>query len=254
MIRLVSNADDFGISDSTNVAIVRSFEMGTISNTTIMVNMDSAENALELSRENGFFDRVGIHINLTAGEPLTDDIKKSSLFCNSDGNFNAAFHLSTRTRLKLPSEEMRYAEAEIEAQLLRYLDFGFTERHLDSHHHVHTDRPIWLIILRLAKKYGFRTARLGRNVYDNAAAFNRVYKAWFNTSVKKSGLGYTDYFGSFQDYKTMWEKLPANCIGEMMLHPLYSEDGVLMDSEIPMSEVESFLKDKKVTVEAISVK
>ena len=254
MIHLISNADDFGISDSVNNAIADSFERQVISNTTIMVNMDAAAEARRLSVAKGFADRVGIHINLTAGEPLTDDIKKSRLFCDNDGRFNAAFHLNVKSRLHLSAAEMKYVSKEIEAQFERYLDLGFTEKHFDSHHHVHTDRPVWLVIRPLAKKYGFKTSRLGRNVYDKADAFNRLYKGWLNASIKSAGLAYTDYFGSFKDYEEMWDKLPIAFKGEMMLHPMYSDDGVLMDTNTPMEVIEKFLNDRKVVVEAISDK
>lgn len=252
MIHLISNADDFGISDSVNDAIAKSFERKVISNTTIMVNMDKAKEARELSVAKGFDDKVGIHINLTAGEPLTDSIKKSSLFCDSDGRFNAAFHLNIKSRLHLPKAEMKYVAEEIDAQFRRYLELGFTEMHFDSHHHVHTDRPIWLAIKPLAEKYGFKTSRLGRNVYDKADAFNKIYKGWLNASIERAGLKYTDYFGSFKDYEDMWDRLSSAFSGEMMLHPMYSADGVLMDTDTPMEVIEKFLSDKKVVVEAIS--
>ena len=69
---MVINADDFGYSESVNKAISDCFEKGLINRTTIMVNMPQAEAASELARTNGFFDKVGLHINLTEGKALSD--------------------------------------------------------------------------------------------------------------------------------------------------------------------------------------
>ena len=77
---IVRNADDFGKSTEINNAILTCFKDGLIDRTTIMVNMPGADEAAELAREEGFFDKVGLHLNLTEGEPLTDEIKQNPLF------------------------------------------------------------------------------------------------------------------------------------------------------------------------------
>ena len=46
--KLIINADDFGISSSVNRAIVYAFSNNMITNTTLMVNMPYADEAVEL--------------------------------------------------------------------------------------------------------------------------------------------------------------------------------------------------------------
>ena len=67
----IINADDFGLSQEVNSAVVQCFRDGTIDRTTLLVNMPQTDAACALAREHGFFDRVGLHINLVEGTPLT---------------------------------------------------------------------------------------------------------------------------------------------------------------------------------------
>ena len=68
---LIVNADDFGLNEIENRAIAEAFEKGLIDRTTLLVNMPFAEDAMRLASEKGFADRVGLHVNLTSGRPLT---------------------------------------------------------------------------------------------------------------------------------------------------------------------------------------
>ena len=88
---LIRNADDFGKSESVNRAIMTCFEKGFVDRTTLMVNMDAAESAVSLAKSAGFADRVGIHLNLTEGMPLTAPIRSNPLLCDANGRFHAAF-------------------------------------------------------------------------------------------------------------------------------------------------------------------
>lgn len=252
MIKAVVNADDFGISTSVNEAIAECFKRRIISNTTLMVNMDASKEAVVLARENGFDDRVGLHLNLTAGYPLTGNIRKCPSFCNKKGEFNAAFHLKTSSRLHLNSFERMCVYEEAEAQINRYLSFGLPEKHLDSHHHVHTDLSVWNTIKPLLAKYNFRSVRLGRNMYKKASLFNRLYKLKLNGSIKRDGYAFSQYFGSYKDLRECYKELNGTVI-EVMTHPMYNEEGVLVDTKIPMSELEFFFDDKKIIVEAILI-
>ena len=76
---MIINADDFGYSAEVNEAVSECFRAGVINRATIMVNMPGAEEAARIARENGFFDRVGLHINLTEGKALTDECAASEL-------------------------------------------------------------------------------------------------------------------------------------------------------------------------------
>ena len=71
MKKLIINADDFGLNTSVNHAIIESFEKGLINSTTLMANMPGFEEAIELAHKNNIIDKIGIHLCLTEGEPIT---------------------------------------------------------------------------------------------------------------------------------------------------------------------------------------
>lgn len=250
MIQAIVNADDFGISEEVNQAICLCFDKRIITNTTLMVNMPYADHAVILAKERGFAERVGLHLNLTAGMPLTTKIRSFRLFCNSDGSFNAKFHLATTKRLHIGREESEAVQEEIEAQIRKYLSFGLPEKHIDSHHHAHTDWSVLKELIPLLHKYSFRSIRIGRNMYERASLFHVQYKKMYNKKLKGLNMKTADYFGSYRDFTAFYDRIPDNALAEIMLHPLFSKDGILMDAKTPMSEVKVFLDSKDLMLHA----
>ena len=242
MIRVIINGDDFGISREVNKAIAECFEKRILTSTTLMVNMPFADEAVELAKEQGFYESVGIHFNLTGGTPLTDNIRNMKRFCRKDGTFNAYFQKHTASRLSLTKEELACVAEEAEAQIRKYISYGLPARHLDSHHHVHTNLPVWKVLVPLLHKYDFRSVRLSRNLFKRTAPLNAVYKKYYNSGLKKSRFITTDYFGSFKDLQKCRRILKDNMLLELMLHPMYSESGELYDTKSPMSDVVGLLK------------
>lgn len=249
---LIVNADDFGKSEEVNRAIVKCFEKGYINRTTIMVNMPYAKEAYDLAALHGFIDKVGLHINLTEGSPLTESIKLNSEFCSIEGVFNAAFYRSKKKRLHMDNESVMDIMEEIKAQLDKYEELGFTLNHIDSHHHVHTNYPVYKALRSLSKQYDFTSIRLSRNLYKGGSILNRIYKTILNNKIKKICSETTEYFGSFRDVvdyfatesnvksitsttdkvHEFYEKHDL----EVMVHPMYSQNGTLVDTDIPFEK------------------
>ena len=84
---MIVNADDFGLSPRVNQAIVRAFDEGLISSTTVMANMPAFAEASAIARDRGLLDHVGAHLVLTEGDPLTDTMRRCGRFCDADGRF-----------------------------------------------------------------------------------------------------------------------------------------------------------------------
>ena len=244
MIRVIINGDDFGISQNVNKAICECFAKRYLTGTTLMVNMPYAEEAVEMAREYGFHEAVGLHLNLTSGMPLTEDIKRCKRFCRKNGTFNAHFAQNTMSRLLITKEESRAVAKEIEAQMRRYFELGLAERHLDSHHHVHTDRSVMQVLMPLVHKYNFRSVRLSRNLFLKMNFLKRIYKSSFNNSLKSKVPVTTDYFGSYADLRNLKGSIPDNSLVEVMVHPMYDEKGVMVDShETPMRDLDTLLDE-----------
>ena len=240
MQHLIVNADDFGISREVNYAICKCFQRRIISSTTLMVNMPYTEDAVRLAKICGFEDRVGIHLNLTSGYPLTMPIRRCPRFCDRKGRFNAAFEKNTWTRLFISRKEAQAVREEIEAQLRRYIEFGLADHHLDSHHHVHTDRSIWKVLSPLIPKYNIRSVRLTRNLYGKISLPKAIYKYWYNRTLSRSGVKTTDYFGSYKDFRKRADRLPRQKLTEIMVHPTVDSRGNLVDGKISMEKEKAF--------------
>ena len=248
------NADDFGKDKETNRAICEAFSKGYITSTTLMTNMPGAHEAYELALEHGFADKVGIHLNITEGMPLTEKIRNNPLICAGDGSFNAAFYHNTKYRLYMDRQSIDQIREEFDAQIGLFLDMGFRYMHIDSHHHVHTNYPVYLAIKELGKKYEYDYVRPGRNLYRGGNPLNRIYKSLFNSSVKKLAKETSGLFGSYEDVMTYFGLDPGkkndrlkNATDEVrgfaernnveiMVHPMYDADEILVDTSVPMGE------------------
>ena len=69
MKRLIINADDFGISKEVNEGIVKGFQEGIITSTTVMANMSEFEQAMKLAKKHSELS-VGVHLNIIDGKAL----------------------------------------------------------------------------------------------------------------------------------------------------------------------------------------
>ena len=176
--------------------------------------------SVEIARDRGFFDRIGLHLNLTFGTPLTEGIKKCRRICDCNGSFNGAFHTSALGRLLLTKAERLAITEEVGAQMDKFVSYGFPLMHLDSHHHSHTDFSIVQIVLPLARKYGFQTIRLSRNVGQGLTMCKRLYKALVNHIMCK-GFLHADCFGDASGLDSVADRIPDNTVFEIMTHPTY---------------------------------
>ena len=72
-MKLIVNADDFGLTRGVNLGIIEAFQQGIVRSTTIMAGMPAVEHAIALSKQNTRL-KVGVHLCLTSGKPLADDV------------------------------------------------------------------------------------------------------------------------------------------------------------------------------------
>lgn len=191
--KVIINADDFGLSTESNRAILEAFQSGVISSTTLMANMPGFEEACELAHRHNLLGRIGVHLNLTAGIPLSQPIRHCPRFC--DG---AQFR-PRQTCFVLSREERNAIEIEFTAQIQACLEHGIRPTHLDSHQHVHTEWPIGAAVIRVARRYGIHAIRLTRNCGPGIGFAYRVYKLAYNSRLRLLGLAKTEYFGSVHD-------------------------------------------------------
>ncbi|MCR5687524.1 MAG: ChbG/HpnK family deacetylase [Lachnospiraceae bacterium] len=235
---LIINADDFGLNENVNSAIAEAFAKGLIDRTTLMANMPSAASAMQLAASEGFSDKVGLHINLTSGRPLTEKIACDPVMCRG-GEFTAEFARNIKTRFFLPRRTCEAVEGELRAQLDAYRELGGTLWHIDSHHHVHTDPSIWLILKKVLKDYPVTSVRLGRNMYRGGNPLMHIYKSVLNRSIRRFCRTRPDLFGSASDHESYFagRDTARDYEIEVMVHPVYDGEKKLADDTASLREL-----------------
>ena len=234
---MVINADDFGLSESVNEAIRYAFEHRHINRTTLMVTHPYAGEAMQIARENGFIEQVGLHLNLDTGHPLTKDILKYNLYSKSGKDRTSFWYDKRINRIIIVNPMIKEAiREEVEAQMKRYLELGGTNMHIDSHHHRHLIPSVLPIIIKSAKEYGFKTMRIAWNYHQGMSRQNLFVKKIINAYVKRS-FSTTDIFCCYDDYlinpikgvKTVEIMVHPDVIGGKYVDVIDREKGILND-------------------------
>lgn len=144
-MKLIINADDFGLSKSINKGIIEAYQEGLISSTTIMVNMPYVEDAIAKWKENNSLG-LGLHINLTQGSPISNNVKS---LVDENGNFHKHGKVETG-EVNITYED---AYREIKAQIEKLLSYDVRIDHLDYHHFIHVNPSIRKALINLALEY-----------------------------------------------------------------------------------------------------
>lgn len=161
---LIINADDFGMCNSTNVAIMRALREGLIQSTTLMVPCPWALHALHFLADHPEIP-FGVHLTVMSDwfdyrwGPLTAREKVPSLV-NSAGHF---YDFDT-THALLPLMKLNELDLEFRAQIEAVLAAGLKPTHLDWHalrFGARTD--IFDLMIRLAQEYGLALRVIGRS-------------------------------------------------------------------------------------------
>src|SRR5258708_38522039 len=82
--RLIITADDFGLDRPSNEAIISALVRGWVTHASLLVNLGHADDACALARAERVEARIGAHLNLSEGEPLTAALGPCDAFC-ADG-------------------------------------------------------------------------------------------------------------------------------------------------------------------------
>jgi len=209
----VINADDFGISTQVSNDIVACFEAGRITSTTILANMPGFEDACGLAKRHGFADRVGVHLNLTFGPPLSDAMRRYLEVTGSRG--------VPPKRLVAGRDVLEAVEAEVRAQLMRVEHEGITPTHIDSHEHIINGFPYARVALRVAREFGIVRVRLARNAHYRRTPLKGLFKTCYNRYLRLAGARTVRYFTDVKPYFTHVQAGGRHLRGpvELMCHP-----------------------------------
>jgi len=157
MKRLIVNADDFGLTQGVNRAIVACHEHGIVSSATLMATGSCFDEAVALGSALPELS-VGCHVVLVDGEPLLPPSEVRSLLAPGTSRF---YHSIGEVLAAVARGRFRPAEIEAEAtaQMAKLRGAGVAISHFDAHKHTHMFPSILEPLLKAAKTQGIAAVR-----------------------------------------------------------------------------------------------
>jgi hopanoid biosynthesis associated protein HpnK len=160
--RLIVNADDFGRSQSINLAVIRAHREGILTTASLMVNEPAANEAVLLARENPSLG-VGLHLALVCGaaalppEQIPHLTGANGRFSDNPQAAGSRYFFSGACRREL--------RAEIEAQFVKFRATGLPMDHVNGHLHLHLHPVVFGILIDNVERWGIRAMRLTRDPF-----------------------------------------------------------------------------------------
>lgn len=166
-LKKIFNADDFGISQGVNAAIIQAYNEGILNSASLMVNQKYAAQAIEAAKQMPNLE-TGLHINLTNENP-TANPQDIPLLVDKNGKLKNGFVNLLLLSLIHRRSFARQVETEIRAQVNKYLQGGLKLSHIDGHRHVHLIPAVFKVVQNLSGEY-----QIGRIRVMNENIFNTV--------------------------------------------------------------------------------
>jgi hopanoid biosynthesis associated protein HpnK len=156
MKRLIVNGDDFGYTRGVNCGVLRSFEQGILTSTTLMANGEAFGDAVERAQAHPRLG-VGCHLVLVGGRAIAPFEKIPSL-ADSEGRLPKSLG-GFWVRLSAGRVRAADLERELRAQVERVCSAGIRPTHLDTHKHTHLHPRVMEAVARVAEEFGIRCVR-----------------------------------------------------------------------------------------------
>jgi len=161
-MRIIVNADDFGLNACVNDRILDLMYRRRITSATLIANAPAVEEAARRVSEGGNCS-IGIHLNLTEFQPLTPPKELGILGSCLDEKGCFAGEEFLRT-VKMTAQLKQEIFKELCLQVEKILSFGIQISHFDSHQHVHTIPALFPVVKRLQRHFGIRKVRTTWNI------------------------------------------------------------------------------------------
>ena len=143
---LIVNADDCNLTRGVSEAILDCHDHGILSSTTFMANLPIESSLVREIKKRKKLG-LGIHLNVTLGEPVLNRGLCASLI-SEDGRFKKYAQQTTI----LPEAGELFSEYQAQVELFRKT-FGMLPTHFDTHHQLHNVPAFLVVLLQLAAAY-----------------------------------------------------------------------------------------------------
>lgn len=165
MKKIIITADDYGMSKAVNRAIDAGVEIGLITSTNVMTNMEYYREAVKLRGLENF--SLGIHFTLSVGKPVCDAREVPTLV-GADGSFHSAGKFRNLYRKgKISDADI---VRELKAQYKRYEELLGKPDYWNTHQNVHVDFKIYKLFVNVACELGIGRMRTHKRIYVTPSA------------------------------------------------------------------------------------
>ncbi len=233
--RLITVADDFGLSRGVNEAVERAARDGILTSTSLMVGAAEAEDAVQRARRLPQLC-VGLHLVVIEGKPILRPEQVPDLV-DEQGRFP-----SDQLRLGLsyffrPSVRRELA-AEIRAQFEAFAATGLKLDHANAHKHMHLHPTVGQLMIDIGRDYGLRAVRVpaepamtqgpARSLGDRllmrwcAVLRHQASHAGMLTNDQIFGLGWTGHMTQAHVRQILGNLPPG--LTELFFHPATRRD------------------------------
>lgn len=207
-MKVIFNADDIGLSRGVNLGIIDACERGVVRSATMILGLDreAEDHAAKLIRQCPEL-KVGLHLRLTTGKPVADDVDS---LLDETGSFR-------HRRIMFNDEQMdaEAVERECRAQLQRFLEYGLPLSHIDSHHHAHKHPVIAAVVKKLAEEMNVPYRSLDEGSLFGCQSFHCT-TAFYGDDLSEDGL-----IGLLESHRDDFD------VVEVMCHPAYLDQALL---------------------------
>ncbi|MEO5345451.1 MAG: ChbG/HpnK family deacetylase [Magnetococcus sp. YQC-9] len=227
-IRLIVNADDFGLSRSVNEGILTAHHDGIVTSTTLLANGPAFDHAVSQLRGAPRLG-VGVHLNILRGAPLNPP--NSLPLLTRDGHFHLTLSRMIHTFRPAMLKEI---EREYTAQIERVSGCGIAITHLDGEKHHQQFPPLFNLLPKLLAHHRIPAVRCAPEPPTTGYGLTKLVKItmlnlfiWHNRHLlrtahiphpnRQEGIAMTGLMDA-SGLKTVLRRLPPG-ISELCCHP-----------------------------------
>eukprot|EP01102_Stenamoeba_stenopodia_P021204 TRINITY_DN847_c0_g1_i1.p1 TRINITY_DN847_c0_g1~~TRINITY_DN847_c0_g1_i1.p1 ORF type:complete len:326 (-),score=45.60 TRINITY_DN847_c0_g1_i1:313-1290(-) len=266
-LRLIVNADDFGLHPAADESILLCYRSGVVTSTSLLVNpilhqpldeLAYKRTAVKKAMEAGL--PLGIHFNLTEGQPTASHIRFQLIAQHTSSSesqkFLGKFGFRTAVEEALVDDKKRdllneEISIELRAQYEQFLRItnGVPPTHADGHQHFHVVDGLALIVATTLRSLGIEWIRIPKEestlrheasprdlfhlqVSQQARSCESVYRTeGLRTTDAFLGLGLMDAPNGAEGFLSAVESVAREhccCSCEVMVHPGYVDPSELV--------------------------
>jgi hopanoid biosynthesis associated protein HpnK len=169
-IKLIVNADDFGLPSTVNQAVAQAHDEGILTSCSLMVGGDAFEEAVAMAKARPRLS-VGLHLTLVCGKSVLPSSEIPHLV--DEHRQFAANPVIAGVRYFFDPRCRRELHREIRAQFERFFSTGLPCSHVDGHLHFHMHPVVFPVVAACAAEFGVRFVRLPRERLRRNLAIRR---------------------------------------------------------------------------------